>query len=312
MTDSPKYSNDFFSSNDNTDDSYSSLHPYSAPYASSPSSPNLIPPPAENMDAENIYGQHSPLNDNFTNPEPQNQSNEYGHGFEGGYAENQQDMYSWNQSHNARNTRLEDSLYGASSYNNNYNQGQNFSNNGYYNNVQGNLYGASDIYGTNNDLSIYYAPRAKPEDESVTGISFSGAIQRFFQKYNKFSGYASRSEYWWAQLFVFLLYLIPVGIFIIGAVQLENSTYSATGEVNSLENIDTLFNYLTILVILFLAIFFATVVPMLAITWRRLHDAGFSGLWYLLALIPQVGWLALAVMTLLPSKPEARRPEWQS
>jgi len=43
-------------------------------------------------------------------------------------------------------------------------------------------------------------------------------------------------------------------------------------------------------------------VPSLAVTCRRLHDAGLNGWWQLLAFIP-LGSLAVFVMTLLPGNP---------
>ena len=53
--------------------------------------------------------------------------------------------------------------------------------------------------------------------------------------------------------------------------------------------------------------FLAVIVPSLALTVRRLHDANFSGWMYLLVLIPFVGGIILLVFTLLDSKPEGQR-----
>ena len=46
----------------------------------------------------------------------------------------------------------------------------------------------------------------------------------------------------------------------------------------------------------------AVFVPTLAVTCRRLHDAGLSGWWQLLSIIP-MGGIAVFIMTLLDSKP---------
>ncbi len=46
----------------------------------------------------------------------------------------------------------------------------------------------------------------------------------------------------------------------------------------------------------------AILIPSLAILVRRLHDAGFSGWWALLLLVPVVGWIAVVILALLPSK----------
>jgi uncharacterized membrane protein YhaH (DUF805 family) len=52
--------------------------------------------------------------------------------------------------------------------------------------------------------------------------------------------------------------------------------------------------------------FLATIVPSLAVSWRRLHDAGFSGLFYLLTLT-SIGSIVVLVMQIMPSKPEGQR-----
>ena len=56
--------------------------------------------------------------------------------------------------------------------------------------------------------------------------------------------------------------------------------------------------------------------PAWALTARRLHDAGLSRAWLLLALLPVLGAIALLVMVLQPSDPrvaaEAAAPSGQS
>ena len=42
--------------------------------------------------------------------------------------------------------------------------------------------------------------------------------------------------------------------------------------------------------------------PSLGILVRRLHDAGFSGWFALLLLVPFVGWIAVVILACLPSK----------
>ena len=43
-------------------------------------------------------------------------------------------------------------------------------------------------------------------------------------------------------------------------------------------------------------------IPCLAIAVRRIRDAGFSGWWILIGLVPVIGWIALLVFYLLPTK----------
>lgn len=42
--------------------------------------------------------------------------------------------------------------------------------------------------------------------------------------------------------------------------------------------------------------------PSLGILVRRLHDAGFSGWFALLLLVPVIGWIAVVILACLPSK----------
>ena len=127
------------------------------------------------------------------------------------------------------------------------------------------------------------------------GISFGGAVARGFKKYAKFTGRASRSEYWWWTLFTFLTYLV------LGLV-----TY-VVGTVTSRDGGRTPGLVAVPLIILFAAFFLGILVPTLALTVRRLHDAGYSGLFALLLLIPYLGSLIILIFALLPSSPAGAR-----
>lgn len=150
-----------------------------------------------------------------------------------------------------------------------------------------------------------------PEDLSLPlyGASFGQAVKRFFKKYATFTGRASRSEFWWVALFGFLLAIVPYVLMIIGAVM-------SAGAAASVDPYDPVATQAAtsgpgmVLVaiggILMLLIALAMIVPTLAINWRRLHDANFSGLFYLLTLT-SIGGIVVFVMTLLPPKAEGQR-----
>lgn len=123
------------------------------------------------------------------------------------------------------------------------------------------------------------------------GISFGGAVARGFRKYATFTGRASRSEYWWWTLFTFLTYLV-LGLL----------TY-AVGTMTSRDGGRTPGLVALPLIILFAVFFLGILVPTLALTVRRLHDAGYSGLFVLLLLIPYLGSLIIFIFALLPSSP---------
>ena len=97
-----------------------------------------------------------------------------------------------------------------------------------------------------------------------------------WRKYVVFDGRASRSEYWYFQLFNFLIgFAIGfVGVFLLGS--------KATSTLSLLYSL-------------------AIVLPGLAVTVRRLHDTGRSGWWILISLIPFVGGIILLIFMILES-----------
>jgi uncharacterized membrane protein YhaH (DUF805 family) len=51
----------------------------------------------------------------------------------------------------------------------------------------------------------------------------------------------------------------------------------------------------------------AIFIPSLAVCVRRLHDIGRSGWWYLIGLIPVIGWILLIVWFCTDSQPGANK-----
>lgn len=129
--------------------------------------------------------------------------------------------------------------------------------------------------------------------QPLYGAGMGQAVIRFFKKYTRFKGYASRSEYWWAALFQF----------IVGAVVSAPYYLSITGrEITAA----LLVAGSTAMLVWALA----TVIPMLALTWRRLHDAGLPGPLYFLTFIPGAGPFILVVLLVLPTNPENHQQIW--
>ena len=114
------------------------------------------------------------------------------------------------------------------------------------------------------------------------------AYKNFLIGYVDFSGRSTRSEYWWIYLTNFIL-----------AVFLYMIIYSTVvSNPNSIEAIETV-NSLTNFGIFWLVIFF---LPGLALTIRRLRDAGFHWALIFITFIPWVGSIALLVLLAFPSK----------
>jgi uncharacterized membrane protein YhaH (DUF805 family) len=101
-------------------------------------------------------------------------------------------------------------------------------------------------------------------------MSFTDAVQNvLMNNYANWDGRASRSEYWWFFLFVFILQLIalPIDIIVLGYDIMDPGAIQIVG------------------VIAGIAFFF----PSLCVGIRRLHDLGKSGWWLLIVLIPLLG-----------------------
>lgn len=120
------------------------------------------------------------------------------------------------------------------------------------------------------------------------GIGFGGAIKRGFIKYATFQGLASRSEYWWWQLFASLLGL---GWYLVVYLALSVSEPET--------------NLLVLLLVLGGAGYLILFLPSIALVVRRLHDTGRSGWTYFVSLIPFVGSFILLAFLLSPTSPRA-------
>ena len=119
-----------------------------------------------------------------------------------------------------------------------------------------------------------------PFSEKPT-LTFAEAVQTCFSKYATFSGRARRSEYWYFSLFCILVSfaLGVVGNMIFGTPE--------NGGNNMLQSIFSI----------------AVLIPSLSVSWRRLHDIGKSGAWWLLNLIPLIGQIILIYFACKDSEP---------
>ena len=133
--------------------------------------------------------------------------------------------------------------------------------------------------------------------QPLYGASLGAAFSRFWRKYATFSGRASRSEFWWWYL---IDIIVVVVFYIIGTVAGGITTVNADGQAGLGPGY---FVYISLTGIWGLA----TIIPTLAITWRRLHDTDRSGGFYFLGLIPLVGSIIVLVFLLLGPNPAGAR-----
>lgn len=109
-------------------------------------------------------------------------------------------------------------------------------------------------------------------------MKFMEAVEHVFSNYAVFGGRARRSEYWYFQLFH---YLVVTGL--------------------------TFFVFFGAGVLLLPVYLLGSMIPNLAVSWRRLHDVGMSGFWCLISLIPVVGALLTVIWMAQDSQPGVNR-----
>ena len=93
------------------------------------------------------------------------------------------------------------------------------------------------------------------------------------KKYVVFDGRARRKEYW-----MFVLFNVLISVVLI----LVDRTAGLTAAAKGIDPLNTLYSL-------------AVLLPFLAVTIRRLHDTGRSGVYILFALIPCIGGIIMIV-----------------
>ena len=96
-------------------------------------------------------------------------------------------------------------------------------------------------------------------------MSFIESIQTCYKKFFDFSGRASKSEYWWFQLYGIIIYVL-------------------------------LFVFQGDLALLFSILSIANTIPLWAAAVRRLHDTDKSGWMVLISVIPLIGLYIIVLL----------------
>lgn len=141
------------------------------------------------------------------------------------------------------------------------------------------------------------------------------AYKKFWLNYTNFTGRSSRSDYWFVYLLQ-LLITVPLSVIIGGSfissflviTPYLNESGEAVGISEDLlasQLLSQIFSPVNIMILSVLMIYgLAAFIPSLALTVRRLRDAGFHWAMIFISFVPYIGSLALIVLLALPTKEE--------
>lgn len=148
-----------------------------------------------------------------------------------------------------------------------------------------------------------------------TARSIVRSLKRAFLSCDNFSGRSRRSEFW---IFIAFNVLVSVMLYILlfASIGRDYIYISAAPDANEywLRLIRSCLSKHIVVTIVILSYLLLILLPLLAVTVRRLHDVGCSGFWILLGVVPfifvswfgispYVGLLLLAMILLLDSAP---------
>ena len=121
------------------------------------------------------------------------------------------------------------------------------------------------------------------------------AYKNFFKNYAEFTGRSTRPDFWWVWLGNLIL-SIPFWIIYFYIVYLSTVMDSVSDSAS-----EATFIVLGLVVIIYAIFYLATLVPTLALSVRRLRDAGFHWAFIFLRFVP-MGGIALLILHAMPTK----------
>ena len=121
------------------------------------------------------------------------------------------------------------------------------------------------------------------------------AYKNFFKNYAEFTGRSTRPDYWWVWLGNFIL-SIPFWIIYFYTVFLSAVMDSVSDSAS-----EAIFMVFGLVAIIYAVFYLAILVPTLALSVRRLRDAGFHWAFIFLRFAP-MGGLALLILFAMPTK----------
>ncbi|MGU3410021.1 DUF805 domain-containing protein [Microbacterium sp. M1A1_1b] len=138
------------------------------------------------------------------------------------------------------------------------------------------------------------------------GAGIGDAIGRFFRKYARFDGRASRSEFWWWFMVnaIIAAVLGAVAALIVTLTGTREWTTDVYGQTTSQLHTDSIWWVIPIWI--WALWFLGTAVGNIALMVRRLHDVNLSG-YFAFFFVNTLGWIVLWIMAMLSSNPTGQR-----
>ena len=121
------------------------------------------------------------------------------------------------------------------------------------------------------------------------------AYKNFFKNYAEFTGRSTRADFWWVWLGNLIL-SIPFWIIYFYIVYLSTVMDSVSDSAS-----EAIFMVFGLVAIIYAVFYLAILVPTLALSVRRLRDAGFHWAFIFLRFAP-MGGLALLILFAMPTK----------
>ena len=121
------------------------------------------------------------------------------------------------------------------------------------------------------------------------------AYKNFFKNYAEFTGRSTRPDFWWVWLGNLIL-SIPFWIIYFYIVYLSTVMDSVSDSAS-----EAIFMVFGLVAIIYAVFYLAILVPTLAISVRRLRDAGFHWAFIFLRFAP-MGGIALLILFAMPTK----------
>ena len=140
------------------------------------------------------------------------------------------------------------------------------------------------------------------------GIGFLDAFVRLWKKYARFDGRASRSEWWYWVLANSIVTVVLYGGFIAAIVGWSASHSTTDGSGSAYQTAPTP-GWPFILLALYGLWWLATLVPTLALAWRRMHDANLPGPLWLVSFIASPAAIVFGCLPPNPAGAQYDRPD---